>query len=82
MKDIRLSVLKTASLALITLAVGLFTLSLFEPVFVTEEKTIKGYWVLAMGWLGFVIFQFAWYANLLSMLSILMMFRRAGTSYR
>lgn len=81
MKDIRLSILKTISLVLIALAFVLFALSLFEPVFVTEEKMIKGYWVLAMGWLGFVIFQFAWYANLLSMLAILMMFKRAGAAF-
>lgn len=81
MTDVRLSILKTIAMLLVGLAFILFFLSLFEPVFITEDKVIKGYWVLAMGWLGFVIFQFAWYANLLSLLAILLMSKRAGTAF-
>lgn len=76
MKDIRLPLLKTATFALIGLALFLFFISLFKPVFITEQSAVKGYWIFAMGWMGFVIFQFAWYANLLSLLSILLMFKR------
>ena len=81
MTDIRTSILKTIAIILVVLAFGLFFLSLFEPVFITDDKVIKGYWVFAMGWMGFVIFQFAWYANLLSLLAILLMFSRAGTAF-
>ncbi|HFC91305.1 MAG TPA: hypothetical protein ENJ51_00685 [Leucothrix mucor] len=75
MQDIRLPILKTIALTLIGLAVFLFFISLFEPVFITEDKPVKGYWIFAMGWMGFAIFQFAWYANLLSLLAVLLMFK-------
>ncbi|MCK5812945.1 MAG: hypothetical protein KAH03_01750 [Cocleimonas sp.] len=76
MKDIRLSILKTTAIVLIILGLFLFFVSLFEPVFITKTHSIKGYWILAMGWMGFAIFQFAWYANLLSLLVVLLMFKR------
>lgn len=75
MKDIRLSMLKTIALTLVGLALFLFFISLFEPVFITEDEVVKGYWIFAMGWMGFAIFQFAWYANLLSFLAVLLMFK-------
>ena len=75
MQDIRLPMLKTIALTLIGLAVFLFFISLFEPVFITEDESVKGYWIFAMGWMGFAIFQFAWYANLLSLLAVLLMFK-------
>jgi hypothetical protein len=81
MKDIRLTILKIIALILIGLALLLFFLSLFEPVFIMEEKSVKGYWIFAMGWMGFVIFQFAWYANLLSLLAILLMFKRPLSAF-
>ncbi len=76
MNDIRLSMLKTSAILLIGLGFFLFFASLFEYVFITETHGIKGYWILAMGWMGFAIFQFAWYSNLLSLLVILLMFER------
>jgi len=75
MKDIRLTVLKAIALILIGLALFLFFMSLFEPVFITTKQPVLGYWVFAMGWMGFIILQFAWYANLLSFLSLLLMFK-------
>jgi len=81
MKDFRLHILKTIALALIGLALFLFFISLLEPVFITEDKPVKGYWIFAMGWMGFVIFQFAWYANLLSLLAILLMFKRPLSAF-
>jgi hypothetical protein len=75
MKDVRLPVLKAITLMLIGLALFLFFTSLFEPVFITTGKPILGYWVFAIGWMGFIILQFAWYANLLSLLSLLLMFK-------
>ena len=81
MTDVRLPILKTIAMLLVALAFVLFFSSLFETVFITENKVIKGYWVLAMGWMGFVVFQFAWYANLLSLLAILLMSKRAGIAF-
>jgi hypothetical protein len=75
MKDIRLSMLKTIALTLVGLALFLFFISLFEPVFITKNEVVKGYWIFAIGWMGFAIFQFAWYANLLSFLAVLLMFK-------
>jgi hypothetical protein len=75
MKDIRLTMLKAIALILIGLALFLFFISLFEPVFITTEQPVLGYWIFAMGWMGFIILQFAWYANLLSFLSLLLMFK-------
>ena len=81
MTDIRLSIIKIIAMLLVVLAFVLFFLSLFEPVFITEDKVIKGYWILAMGWMGFIIFQFAWYANLLSLLAILLMTKRTIVAF-
>lgn len=63
------------SLSSILLATGMFffVLSLFLHVFFTTGEDIRGVWVLLTGWLGFVIFQFAWFANPLSLLAILVM---------
>ncbi len=58
------------SFATFMLAIGLFITSLFLPVFVTQAHDIYGYWVLAMGWLGFITFQFAWYATPFALLAI------------
>ena len=51
-------------------ALGLFVASLFLPVFVIEYKVVLGYWVLATGWLGFIGFQFAWYANAFALFTL------------
>lgn len=57
-----------------------FSVSLFLIVFFTSGDDIQGYWVLATGWLGFVIFQFAWYANPLNLLAILLVGRRPAVA--
>ena len=44
------------------------------PVFETPERTITGYWVFATGWMGFAMFQFAWYANLLMLMAVILMY--------
>lgn len=62
--------LKSLSFAAYFLAVVLFLLSLFLPAFITQSQDIYGYWVLAMGWLGFITFQFAWYALPLAIIAI------------
>lgn len=64
------SQLKSLSLAAYFLAAVLFLLSLFIPAFITQSQDIYGYWVLALGWLGFITFQFAWYALPLAIIAI------------
>lgn len=54
----------------------LWVMSLTQVVFHTTHGAVMGYWVLATGWMGFVLFQFAWYANLLQLLGVLLMYRR------
>jgi len=53
----------------------LWVIALSQVVFYTSSVPIMGYWVLATGWMGFSIFQFAWYANLLQVLAVLLMYR-------
>ncbi len=50
-----------------------WVLALSQVVFHTTHGVVMGYWVFATGWMGFVLFQFAWYANLLQLLSVLLM---------
>ncbi len=52
----------------------LWIISFVLPVFYTEQGSIAGYWVFATGWMGFTIFQFAWYANLLIIMAVLLMY--------
>lgn len=51
-------------------------ISLTQVVFYTTEGAVMGVWVFATGWMGFAMLQFAWYANLLELLGVLMMYRR------
>lgn len=61
--------------SLVLFVAGILWIASFAlPVFKTDVGDIQGYWVFAMGWLGFVIFQFAWYANLLMLLAIFLMY--------
>lgn len=53
----------------------LWVISLTLVVFHTNQGPVMGYWVLITGWLGFALFQFAWYANLLELLGVLLMQR-------
>lgn len=62
--------LMSLSFATFLLAVALYIASLFLPVFITQTNDIQGYWILAMGWLGFVTFQFAWYAAPFAVLAV------------
>ncbi|MEH6454926.1 MAG: hypothetical protein V7749_01260 [Cocleimonas sp.] len=48
------------------------TLSLFMPAFFTSAEDIYGYWVLITGWIGAIFIQFAWYANPLNLLALLL----------
>ncbi|MFZ1388538.1 MAG: hypothetical protein WBP46_05585 [Thiolinea sp.] len=48
--------------------------SFWFPAFYTSQGPVEGYWVFATGWMGFAIFQFAWYANLFILLGIILMY--------
>lgn len=50
----------------------LFLLSLFLTSLFTSGEDVQGYWVLALGWVGLVIFQFSWFANPLNLLALLL----------
>ena len=52
----------------------LWVAAFWLPVFETSERTITGYWIFATGWMGVVVFQFAWYANLLMLMAVIMMY--------
>lgn len=49
-----------------------FTTSLFLPVFFTSAEDIYGYWVLLAGWIGLILIQFAWFANPINLLALLL----------
>ena len=49
-----------------------FVISLFSNVFFTPDEDIRGYWVFITGWLGILFLQFAWYANPLNLIALLL----------
>lgn len=53
----------------------LWAASLAQVVFYTTHGPVLGYWVFLTGWMAFALLQFAWYSNLLLLLSILLMQR-------
>ncbi len=52
------------------IATSSFIGSLFFPAFLAQTRDIDGYWVLFLGWIGFLFFQFAWYAAPLMLLAV------------
>ena len=58
------------TIGIFTIAFVLFVASLFLPVFLAQTHDIYGYWVLILGWMGFIVFQFAWFAAPLAILAI------------
>lgn len=73
MPSMSLSRLPIASPALF-LGGLLWVAAFWLPVFETPGRTIVGYWVFITGWMGIVVFQFAWYANLLMLMAVIMMY--------
>lgn len=47
--------------------------SLWLPAFHTSQGDVLGYWLFITGWMGFAVFQFGWYANLIMLLGVLLM---------
>ena len=78
MRDIKTSIFRGLTILLLLIAAVLFVLSMADTAFVTTQQSVKGYWVLITGWMGFVIFQFAWFANPLTILSLMLFRRRTG----
>ena len=76
MKDLKSPIFRALVILLLLAAAILFCISMVDTIYVTEERDIHGYWILLTGWLGFLFFQFAWYANPLTVLSLLLMKRR------
>ena len=73
MRDSKSSIFRALAILLLLVAAILFCIAMVETVYTTEAQDIHGYWVLLTGWLGFLFFQFAWYANPLTVLAILLM---------
>jgi hypothetical protein len=73
MRDLKSSVFRGIAILLLLIAAVLFCISMVETTYVTTEQGIRGYWVFLTGWLGFLIFQFAWFANPLSLMALLLL---------
>lgn len=78
MRDIKTSIFRGLTILLLLIAAVLFLLSMADTALITSQQAIKGYWVLLTGWMGFVIFQFAWFANPLILLSLMLFRRKTG----
>lgn len=76
MRDLKSSVFRGIAILLLLGAAVLFCVSMVETTFVTSEQSIHGYWIFLTGWLGFIIFQFAWYATPLNFMALLLMRKR------
>ena len=75
MRDIKSSIFRALAILLLLVAAVLFCIAMVDIVYTTEEQEIHGYWILLTGWLGFLFFQFGWYANPLTVLALLLMKR-------
>ena len=65
-----------ASLAVIGASLFLFLIACVTPAMVFDKETWFGYGVLFGGWMGVFLGQFAWFANLFLVLSLLLAFFR------
>ena len=73
MRDLKSSVFRGIAILLLLISAVLFCVSMVETTYVTTEQSIRGYWIFVTGWMGFIIFQFAWYANPLSFMALLLL---------
>lgn len=73
MRDLKSSVFRGIAILLLLAAAILFCIAMVETAYVTTQQPIQGYWIFLIGWMGFLIFQFAWYANPLTLLAVLLM---------
>ena len=75
-RDLKSSTFRAIAILLLLAAAVLFCMALADEAIITSEQPIKGFWILLTGWMGFIIFQFSWYANPLALMSVLLMRRR------
>jgi len=68
------------TVVMVSLGLACFFASLFQTAFFTSGEDIQGFWVLLIGWIGLVIFQFAWFANPLNLLALLLLKQRPYVS--
>ncbi len=61
---------------LVSLGLVFFIVSLLITSLFTSGEDIRGFWVLALGWIGLIIFQFSWFANPLNLLALLLLDHR------
>ncbi len=73
MRDTKSSIFRGLAILLLLAAAISFCIAIVDVVYTTEEQDVHGYWILLAGWLGFLFFQFAWFANPLTVLSLLLM---------
>lgn len=73
MRDLKSSIFRGIAILLLLISAVLFCISMVETTYVTTEQGIRGYWVFVTGWMGFIIFQFAWYANPLTLMALLLL---------
>ncbi len=69
--QINISLSELLSKIFLFLSLLSFVTSLFLLTFFTSDGDIIGGWVFVLGWMGIVVFQFAWYANPLNILALL-----------
>lgn len=65
-----------ASLAVVATSLFLYLIACVAPAMVLEKGIWRGYEVLLLGWQGFFLGQFAWFANPFWSLSLLLAFFR------
>lgn len=73
MRDFKSSIFRALAVLLLIVAAILFCIAMVDTVYTTKDQGIQGYWIFLTGWLGFLFFQFAWYANPLTVLALLLM---------
>ena len=71
-----LSELSLTTRLIVYAGLAFFLLSLLFTSLFTSGDDIQGYWILAIGWIGLIIFQFSWFANPLNLLALLLVNQR------
>ena len=61
---------------LLYIGAAFFIASLLLTSLFTSSDDIQGIWILILGWIGLVIFQFSWFANPLNLLALLLVNQR------
>lgn len=65
-----------ASLAIVATSLFFYLIACVTPAMVLAKGIWRGYEVLIMGWMGFFLGQWAWFANPFWLLSLLLVFFR------